>query len=219
MFQVHDLQTLDYRQAWQVQETVHAQVADGAEERLLIVEHPPVITLGRRGMTPGNLLAGEESLSKLGVQLVHSDRGGDITFHGPGQIVVYPIVRLNDHALSVGGYVRALENSIITALAELNVTARRIPGEVGVWTDDHGQTAKIAAIGVRIRRGVSLHGLALNVETDLSYFNLIVPCGLVGKPVTSLRKLLGAATPPLPRVKGILIDALQQTLAAKELST
>jgi len=180
MFRVEDLQIMEYRQAWEYQESVHAQVADGAAERLLLVEHPDVVTLGRRPPVEKHLLATPEQLEEAGVALVHSDRGGDITFHGPGQLVAYPIIRLNDHGLSVGGYVRLLERSVIAALAELGVHAFRQDGAVGIWTEDHGTTAKICAIGVRIRRGVSMHGLALNVRTDLSRFDLIVPCGLEG---------------------------------------
>jgi lipoyl(octanoyl) transferase len=214
MIRVEELNTMAYRAAWARQEAVHGEVAAGGEERILLVEHPPVITLGRRGQTPGNLLASEEYLLKMGVELVHSDRGGDITFHGPGQIVAYPIIRLADHGLSVGGYVRSLEMAAIGALAELGVSARRVDGAVGVWTDDEGEPAKICAIGVRIRRGISLHGLAMNVRTDLRYFNLIVPCGLTGKPVTSLEKLLGDRTPAMGRVKEVLVKALQRAYCA-----
>jgi lipoyl(octanoyl) transferase len=219
MLIVEDLQTMPYRQAWAIQEAVHAKVADGERERLILVEHPPVITFGRRD-SQANLLATETYLAQLGVELVHSDRGGDITFHGPGQLVAYPIIRLNDHGLSVGGYVRALENAAIAALAELGIPARRIDGAVGVWTDnDHSPTAKICAIGVRIRRGVSMHGLALNVDTDLNFFNLIVPCGLTDKPVTSVRKLLGDAGPSMTAVKSILTASMQEKFAVAESMT
>jgi lipoyl(octanoyl) transferase len=204
---------MDYRLAWTMQEAIHADVVNGADERILLVEHPPVITMGRRPDSHVNLLASEEYLAKLGVQLVHSDRGGDITFHGPGQIVAYPIIRLADHALSVGGFVRTLENAAISALREFNVKARRIQGAVGVWTGDEEHPAKICAIGVRIRRGVTLHGLALNVNTDLSYFNLIIPCGLQGKAVTSLAQLLGGAAPTMERAKATLVAALHRAFA------
>jgi len=210
MLRVEDLQIMEYRQAWARQEAVHAEVADGAEERILLVEHPPVITLGRRGNPGGNLLASEEMLSQQGVELVHSDRGGDITFHGPGQLVAYPIIRLNDHGLSVGGYVRGLESALIAVLAEMEIKAERISGAVGVWTSDRGKPAKIAALGVRIRRGVSLHGVALNVTTDLRYFNLIVPCGIADKAVTSLQELLGERTPSMQRVKEIVVGEIQR---------
>jgi lipoate-protein ligase B len=213
MFRVEDLQTLTYLRAWALQERIHGEVVDGSAERLLLVEHPPVITLGRRPRPEQHLLASAEDLARLSVELVHTDRGGDITFHGPGQIVAYPILRLADHGLSVGGYVRALEHAVIAALGELGVSARRIQGAVGIWTGPESRQAKICAIGVRVRRGVSMHGLALNVETDLSYFNLIVPCGLTGKTVTSLRQILGEKTPPMDRVKQVLVGALQRQFA------
>jgi lipoyl(octanoyl) transferase len=213
MFLVEDLQTMDYRQAWARQEAVHAEVADGAAERLLLVEHLPVITLGRRPPTRQHLLASPDDLARLGVDVVESDRGGDITFHAPGQLVAYPIIRLIDHGLSVGGYVRMLEHSVITALAEFGVAAQREDGAVGVWTHWAGGSAKICAIGVRIRRGVSMHGLALNVDNDLKSFDLIVPCGLSGRRVTGLRQLLGDQTPPMATVKTVLAGALRRALA------
>ncbi|HEX8912795.1 MAG TPA: lipoyl(octanoyl) transferase LipB [Humisphaera sp.] len=213
---VTDLGTLAYRAAWDLQEQAHARVLAGGEEELLLVEHPPVVTLGRRAEAARqNLVVGAEGLAKLGVELVESDRGGDVTFHGHGQVVAYPIVRLNDHRLSVGGYVRALEAGVIAALADLGIAADRDPGAVGVWTHDPaaGQLAKVCAIGVRIRRGVSLHGVALNVTTDLEYFNLIVPCGLAGRPVTSVAKLLGPAAPPIDRVRQVLAGRLTEALS------
>jgi lipoyl(octanoyl) transferase len=202
---IEDLGEMDYRQAWAVQQRVHDEVAGGGEERLLLVEHPPVITFGRRPGVNRNVLASAGQLATMGVELVESDRGGDVTFHGPGQIVAYPIVRLIDHQLSVGGYVRRLEQIVIGSLAELGIAARKDECAVGVWVDDGtGTLAKICALGVRIRRGVSMHGIALNVETDLSYFNLIVPCGLACRPVTSVRKVLGPRTPGMNEVKRVL---------------
>jgi lipoate-protein ligase B len=205
---VQDLGTMKYREAWALQERVHADVLAGGEERLLLVEHPPVITLGRRPGLAKNILASAEALERTGVEVVESDRGGDVTFHGPGQLVAYPIVRLNDHQLSVGGYVRRLQEIVIATLNDLSVPAKTDPAAIGVWTcDGQGaacELAKICAIGVRIRRGVSMHGIALNVTTDLSYFDLIVPCGLAGRPVTSLQKLLGEQAGPMPQVKAAL---------------
>src|SRR5215218_7686897 len=136
---IDDLGTMNYRDAWTRQEAAHAEVLGGGGERILFVEHPPVITFGRRddgrGTSP-NLIASADQLAKLGVELVQSDRGGDITFHGPGQLVAYPIVRLNDHRLSVGGYVRALENAVIDTLAAFGVAGRREDGAVGIWAGD-----------------------------------------------------------------------------------
>jgi lipoate-protein ligase B len=207
-----DLGRLAYRDAWALQEAAHAEVLAGGEERVLFVEHPPVITFGRRAGVARNLIASDDQLAKLGVEVVQSDRGGDITFHGPGQIVAYPIIRLNDHRLSVGAYVHGLERAIIRTLQDFGIQAAADASAVGVWADDAGQQAKVCAIGVRIKRGISLHGLALNVETDLTYFDLIVPCGLPGRPVTSMRKLLGARTPALSAVKDSLAHHLASDL-------
>ena len=212
---VDDLGTMPYRDAWALQERAHGEVLSGAEERVLFVEHPPVITFGRRPGVEENVVAPPGELARRGVEVVPSDRGGNVTFHGPGQLVAYPIVRLNDHGLSVGAYVRALESAVISALGTFRVAAQRDRCAVGVWAPDPppaGTLAKVCAIGVRVRRGVTLHGLALNVTTDLSYFDLIVPCGLVGRPVTSLARLLGANTPPLRAVKGVLADSIAAAL-------
>jgi lipoyl(octanoyl) transferase len=198
---IQDLGQLPYRDAWIIQEQVHEQVLAGGEEKILLVEHPPVITYGRR---PG--------VDRNSVEIVQSDRGGDITFHGPGQLVAYPIIRLADHRFSVGSYVHTLEAAVIAMLAELGIAGRVDPQAVGVWVDDSGVQAKICAMGVRIRRGVSLHGLALNVTTDLHYFDLIVPCGLAGRQVTSLQKMLGQATPTMDGVKTMLTGQLTTQL-------
>jgi lipoate-protein ligase B len=216
--QIIDLGSMAYRDAWAVQESAHAQVLAGAPEQLLLVEHPPVITFGRRPGIERNLIASESELTRLGVEVVHSDRGGDITFHGPGQIVAYPIIRLIDHGLSVSGYVHMLESVVIASLADFGISANADPAAVGVWTMDRaGALAKVCAIGVRIRHGVTLHGLALNVETDLRYFNLIVPCGLPGRAVTSLRELLGDVTPSIDVVKAALIRRMNDELNAETL--
>lgn len=203
---------MPYREAWAIQEAAHADVLAGGPERILFVEHPPVITLGRRAGVARNLIASDEQLAKLGVEVVQSDRGGDITFHGPGQIVAYPIVRLNDYRLSVGAYVHGLERAVVATLADFGIQAAADPEAVGIWVDDGGTPAKICAIGVRIKRGISLHGLALNVETDLAYFDLIVPCGLPGRPVTSMRKLLGARTPDVQAIRDSLSHHLSSDL-------
>jgi lipoyl(octanoyl) transferase len=209
---IEDLGQLPYRDAWAVQERAHEEILAGAPERIFLVEHPPVITFGRRPGVDKNLTASPELLATMGVEVVQSDRGGDITFHGPGQIVAYPIIRLADHGFSVGKYVHTLEAAAIAALAELGIEAHADPAAVGVWTERDGTPAKICAIGVRIRRGVSLHGLALNVNTDLSYFNLIVPCGLPGRPVASVHQLLGERAPDITRVKQVVGDHLLRML-------
>jgi lipoate-protein ligase B len=221
---VQDLGLIDYRTAWQRQEEIHAQVLAGGEEALLLLEHPSVITFGRRTAdAQRNLLAPPDALARLSVDVVESDRGGDITLHAPGQLVAYPIVRLLDHRLSVGAYVQRLEDTVIATLADYDVPAFKDPTAIGVWVEERlevrGQSlgkagspltshlspltspsSKICALGVRIKRGVSLHGIALNLSTDLTLFNLINPCGL-GRPVTSLAQLLGDVAPTMPHLK------------------
>jgi lipoyl(octanoyl) transferase len=204
---------MGYCDAWAAQESAHAEVVAGGPERILIVEHPPVITFGRRGNTGGHLLASAEQLKTLGVELVHSDRGGDVTFHGPGQIVAYPIIRLADHRLSVGAYVHRLEAAVVGLLAEWGIPATTDPTAVGVWVRHNNVDAKICAIGVRIRKGVSLHGVALNAHIDLGYFNLIVPCGLASRPVTSLKELLGERAPTMASAGDDLFRQLARSLA------
>jgi lipoyl(octanoyl) transferase len=228
IIRIEDLGTLRYNDAWAIQEAAHADVLAGGQERIFLVEHPPVITFGRRPGVDRHLIASAEQLAKLGVEVVQSDRGGDITFHGPGQLVAYPIIRLKDHGLSVGSYVRTLEMAVIAALAELGVEAAKDPDAIGVWINREAkeaphvhaglrtQPAKICALGVRIRRGVSLHGIALNVTTDLSYFGLIVPCGLIGKSVTSLAQLLEGKTPAMPAVKRTLSRHLNEKLLQRD---
>ncbi|HEV8607488.1 MAG TPA: lipoyl(octanoyl) transferase LipB [Tepidisphaeraceae bacterium] len=203
---VEDLKLMGYREAWERQECAHEAVVAGGEERLLLVEHRAVITFGRRAEAAAkNLVASAGRLAEMGVEVVESDRGGDITFHGPGQLVVYPIVRLNEHGLSVGGYVRKLEEVMIAALGELGVGAKKDKEAIGVWAEGK----KICALGVRIKRGVSLHGVALNVTTDLRYFDLIVPCGLSGRGVTSLEKVLGKA-PAMEKVKRVVVEKMKE---------
>lgn len=222
---VRDLGSMKYRDAWALQEQLHADVVAGGEEQLLLVEHPPVITLGRRPGLSRNIVAAADALERAGVEVVESDRGGDVTFHGPGQLVAYPIVRLNDHRLSVGGYVRTLQQVVIATLNDLGVPSQTDPAAIGVWTCGNGdgtggaekaacELAKICAIGVRIRRGVSMHGIALNVTTDLNYFNLIIPCGLSGRTVTSLQRLLKADTPRMETVKAALAQRMVQAFTS-----
>ena len=207
---IENLGLMPYRQAWQVQQDNHTRVLAGETERILLVEHPPVITLGRRPDNMRHLLASSAQLAKLGVELVESDRGGDITFHGPGQIVAYPIIRLADHHLSISGYVHHLEKTVIAALAEISIEGHTDPAAVGVWVRHKNTTAKICAIGVRIRRGISLHGLALNVTTDLSWFDLIVPCGIADRRPISIQQVLGGT----PVDQAAILNVLQRHLLA-----
>jgi lipoyl(octanoyl) transferase len=156
-------------------------------DQLLIVEHPHVITMGRNGHME-NVLASAEILERAGIEVHHTDRGGDVTYHGPGQLVAYPIVDLREWKRDVVAYVRALEHVLIEALAEFGIVGTRVPGASGVWVEN----AKVAAIGVHISRWVTSHGFALNLDADLDYFKYIVPCGL-NQPVTSMRALGCAA--------------------------
>ena len=213
---VEDLDTLPYRDAWARQEAAHADVVAGGPERILLVEHPPTVTLGRRADdSRRHLCVAEGELKRRGVDLVESDRGGDVTYHGPGQLVAYPIVRLADHGLSVGGYVRLLQEAVVACVGRFGVAARLDPGCVGVWADrPDGATAKLCAFGVRVKRGVTLHGLALNVETDLRPFGLIVPCGIEGRTVTSLHQLLGRHAPSFAAVRAVLSRCLTDALDA-----
>jgi lipoyl(octanoyl) transferase len=157
-------------------------------DQLLLLEHPPVITLGARNHNSrSNVLETPESLALKGVALFETGRGGDVTYHGPGQLVGYPILDLKPDRCDVHRYVRDLEEVLIQAVADFGITAGRIPGLTGIWVEDE----KLAAIGVRISRWVTSHGFALNVSTDLSGFGLIVPCGITDKGVTSMERLLG----------------------------
>ncbi len=159
------------------------------QDVLLLVEHPPVITLGR-STKPGNLLATTGMLSARGVELFEVERGGDVTFHGPGQLVGYPIVDLAEHKEDLHWYLRQVEEVMIRAVAPFGVRAERVAGKTGIWTNGR----KLASIGVHARQWVTWHGFALNVTTDLSYFDLMVPCGLPGVDMTSVeRELLEGA--------------------------
>lgn len=179
-----DLGRAGYAEALAIQKQLVEQRKQGLiPDQLLIVEHPHVITLGRNGHKE-NLLASEEVLQRAGIEFYPSDRGGDITYHGPGQIVGYPILDLREWKRDVVAYVRAVELAIIDALADFDIHGGRLDGCTGVWVNDR----KVAAIGVHISRWVTSHGFALNHTTDLNYFHYIVPCGLT-KPVTSMDAL------------------------------
>jgi len=182
--EVRELGRIGYSEAFDLQQRLVEERKHGAiPDQLLLLEHPHTITLGRNGHME-NLLASEQALRAAGIVFHASDRGGDITYHGPGQLVGYPIVDLRDWKRDVGAYVRAIEQVMIDTLADFRIDAGRIPGCSGVWVDGK----KIGAIGVHISRWVTSHGFALNVDTDLSYFGYIVPCGLT-KPVTSMAQL------------------------------
>src|SRR6266481_4256672 len=186
-----DVGFIGYAEAWALQKRlVAARKANAIEDVLLLCEHPHVITQGRNGKRE-NLLASEHVLQQKGVEFHATDRGGDITYHGPGQIVGYPILNLGAIRRDVVWYVRMLEEAMIQATAELGVAAKRVEGKTGIWVSFENTEEKLAAIGVHISRWVTSHGFAYNVSTDLRYFDLIVPCGIADRKATSLEKLLG----------------------------
>jgi len=218
-----DLGLIAYAEAWELQKRVVAARKAGAiEDVLLFCEHPHVLTLGRSG-NRANLLASESVLRQKGVEFFETSRGGDITYHGPGQIVGYPILNLGAIRRDVVWYVRTLEEAMIRATADLGIAARREPGKTGIWvhadevadrskrdsslalgmTDQ--QAEKLAAIGVHISRWVTSHGFAYNVATDLRYFELIVPCGIADRKATSLEKLLGRRV-SLEEIRPLLVQ-------------
>lgn len=206
--QFKDLGKLDYQQAWDYQDVLMQQALKvkagklGDEEtidtnhHLLFVEHPPVYTLGKSGKIEHVLINDQERVAR-GIQFFNTNRGGDITFHGPGQIVGYPILDLEKFYTDIGRYLRELEEVVILTLADYSLKSGRSAGETGVWIDADvkGQERKICAMGVRCSRWVTMHGFALNVNTDLDYFNYIIPCGIQNKQVTSLQKELGREVP------------------------
>ena len=184
--QIIRLGTVEYHRAWELQVELAAKVHDGAQPNtLLLLEHSPVYTKGRLSK-PEHILLSDEELRQKGIGVYEADRGGQVTFHGPGQLVAYPVVDLREWGGPVK-YVRTLERIIVDSLADFKITAETIDGITGVWVDG----AKIAAIGVKISRGVAYHGFAINVTTDLSYYSHIVPCGIADRPVTSMAEVLG----------------------------
>jgi lipoate-protein ligase B len=184
---IADLGRTRYTACWELQQRLWAlRVAEGCDDLLLFTEHDHVYTIGTTG-NEDHLLAGAEELRTRGVEVVRTDRGGDITYHGPGQLVGYPILNLHGHYLDLHRYLREIEEVIIRALALFGVSAGRHTGYTGVWVGGE----KICAIGIRAGRWTTMHGFALNVETDLSFFGRIIPCGIFEKGVTSLSEVLG----------------------------
>jgi lipoate-protein ligase B len=210
---VADLGVMPYAGALTLQrEAAKARLSGAiADDVLLLVEHPPVITLGR-STKDGNLLASAELLAARGVELFEVERGGDVTFHGPGQLVGYPIINLEHHTRDLHWYLRQLEEVLMRTLASFDVAGSRSAGKTGVWVKDR----KIASIGVHARQWVTWHGFALNVTTDLSYFDLMVPCGIQDVAMTSLeRELLDASTGPcLAPSPSLAGDVRDRTIAA-----
>ncbi len=206
---VRRLGTVGYQEALDLQkELVEERRAGRIGDTLLLLEHPPVITLGvktRRG--PSHILASAERLAEEGVSVHETGRGGDVTYHGPGQLVGYPILDLKPDRCDVHQYVRGLEDVLIRAVRTFGVEAVRVKGLTGVWVGPPGREDKLAAIGVRISRWITSHGFALNVGTDLRHFELIVPCGIADRGVTSLSRLVGRDV-PMRAVEDAVVEAM-----------
>ena len=194
-----DWQIIDYKTAWNNQESLFQKIIqtkkEGNDTRVLetvfLCEHPHVYTLGKNGQI-NNLLINENYLKKINASFYQTDRGGDITYHGPGQLVGYPILDLENHGSSLKSYIYNMEEAIIQTLAHFGISSARLEGATGVWLDGNTTSArKICAIGVRASRFVTMHGFALNVNTNLTYFDYINPCGFMDKGVTSMQKELG----------------------------
>ncbi len=205
---VRDLGRAPYAETLALQKRLLGEVRDAKEERahLLLVEHdPPVVTFGTSGVET-NLLADEAQLAREGIEIHRIRRGGDVTYHGPGQLVAYPILRVDLHGRDVHAYLRSLEEVVIRTLENLGISAGRVEGLTGVWVGRENPR-KVAAIGVGVKRWVSYHGLALNIQPEMRHFGLIVPCGISDRPVTSVAELLGTDV-SVSRVKPILVDSL-----------
>ncbi len=246
---VSDWGIVPYGEALERQRALNLAVSrDEQPGTLVLVEHPDVITVSNRSRASGHVLASAYQLKKLGVTVHDTDRGGDVTFHGPGQLVAYPILRLHRHGLNLSRYMRLLEQVVIDTVAGYGIVGTREPGATGVWVEQwpvasgqwpvgeqerrdvtadalssstghralatgHSRAAKVCALGVRVRQHTTMHGLALNVSTDLSRFWLIDPCGLGHRPVASLRSLLGDGVPTMEGVKRDLVGVFQALLA------
>src|SRR4051812_2119916 len=208
--EVRRLGRVDYEAGLELQKTlVEQRKRDEIPDQLLLLEHPDVITLGVKARHDrSHVLETPEALAARGVALFETGRGGDVTYHGPGQLVGYPIVDLKPDCCDVHRYVRDLEEVLIRAVAEFGIGATRVTGLTGIWAGSAGREDKLAAIGVRISRWVTSHGFALNVNTDLSRFGLIVPCGIVGRGVTSMERLLGHSI-PMAEVENAVSRAFQ----------
>lgn len=208
---------VDYRSVWALQKDLAATRAAGdIGDQLLLVEHPAVLTLGRHS-DERHVLAGPEELSRRGIEVVRVERGGEVTYHGPGQLVAYPIIALARRGLLVRPFVRALEAAMIATCAAFGVAAVRRDGHPGCWIDGDGpRPRKIGALGIRIERGVSYHGIALNVDVDLADFGLIDPCGMPGVPSTSIAREAGRpAERPTSAAVEIAATCFARTFAAE----
>ncbi|HYM50795.1 MAG TPA: lipoyl(octanoyl) transferase LipB [Candidatus Limnocylindrales bacterium] len=197
-----------YRQAWELQQRLWAQRGAGeVPDTLLLLEHPHTYTIGRSG-SKAHVFLSDAELEARGIACLSVDRGGDVTYHGPGQLVGYPILQLGNPP-DVGAYLRGLESCLIAVLADFGIQAARLPGYTGVWIDGE---RKIAAIGVKVAQGVTTHGFALNVSTDLSLFEHILPCGIPDKGVTSMARELGVA-PAMTEVEAAVVARFRERFA------
>ena len=215
---------MPYTEAYEVQCEHHQAVLESREQdrseigRILMVEHPAVITVTRRPEAASHVIASEELLAQHGVELHQTDRGGDVTYHGPGQLVCYPIIDLNTVKIRIHEYIRLLEAAVIGTLAEYDIVGSADPDATGVWIDpkdnpqhrfESDQPGKVCAIGVRVRKWITLHGLAINLSTNMDHYKLIVPCGLAGRPVVSIQQILGDRAPSMSD----LLDSLYSHLS------
>lgn len=198
-----------YADGLALQKSIRAAVEAGdAPDTLILLEHTPVITLGRKAHEK-HLLQSRSAFEAMGIDVQEVDRGGDVTYHGPGQLVAYPIINLTHWKQSVGWYLRKLEDTLIRTLDAYKLTGERVEGMTGVWVND----AKIAAIGIGVRNWITYHGIALNVDPKMDHFDLIVPCGIANRPVTSLRAIMGDAAPNMASVMDAYAAAFQETFA------
>ncbi len=221
---VVDVGTMPFGECWQLQESLFSQAIATKKEggvprhTIILVEHPHVYTLGRSGKQ-SNLLVSEEFLKSFGAEFYHIDRGGDITYHGPGQIVGYPILDLTQLGLGLKDYIDAIEGAVIDTMAEWGIVCERVEGASGVWIVEPGKPMrKICAVGVKSSRWVTMHGFALNVNTDLNYFGYINPCGFTDRTATSMARELGREI-EVERVKERLLWHLTQKLDVNKINT
>jgi len=219
-----DWHTIDYFEAWNKQKELFQTIIHAKKEgksthhleTVFLCEHPHVYTLGKNGQS-NNLLVDDGFLKKINAVYYNIDRGGDITYHGPGQLVGYPILDLENHKSSLKGYVHKIEESVIQTLEYYNITGTRLEGATGVWLDGNTPAArKICAIGVRASHFVTMHGFALNVNTNLTYFNYINPCGFIDKGVTSIQKEIGK-TVNIEETKRVFKERLIMILHSRDL--
>ena len=225
---VQDLGFIDYQKAWDYQEQLFKSIVDvkikqrsateilETENYLLFCEHPPVYTLGKSGDL-SNLLLDEQGLAEIGATFYKINRGGDITFHGPGQLVVYPILDLDNFFTDIHKYMRFLEEAVIRTLSHYGIHGERFEGYTGVWLEPNSSNErKICALGVKASRWVTMHGIGFNINTDLVYFNHIVPCGIEGKAVTSMKKELGREI-SMDEIKSVLLKELSNLFEFQEI--